>query len=88
MAKKIITVQVTKQDIKNGMPKEGDKCPIAKAVRRCTGTHRAVFVDESSIEIGAVEYSLPASAKAFVRAFDKGKPVSPFSMKLVPPCDI
>lgn len=72
---KTITINVTKRDIKNGKPGARFSCPIALSATRKTG--QCVIVDEGYIEIQGVSMALPAKAKAFVHAFDLGKPVKP-----------
>lgn len=88
-------VDVTQDDIDRGRPRVACACPIAKAVERCCGYeyvlvgHRDVRGyrpgDVRRIVIPATP--LPSEAAAFVRDFDAGRSVSPFSFDLeVEPC--
>ena len=82
---KKITIKVTKTDIKLGKRENRSSCPIARATRRVT-KQRHVGVDECEMTWGS-QYrlwaaELPREAQKFIRAFDKGKPVKPFSFQV------
>lgn len=78
-----LTVEVTEDDIKKGVPGEADACAIVRAVRRATG-RRVVNIDGESVEIMKDDFymALPKKAKQFVLDFDDGKDVEPFSFVL------
>jgi hypothetical protein len=81
---KTITIKVTKGDIERGIPMNCSRCPIALAA------NRAGLVDASVsyrvLWTGKDGYSkrsaIPRSALRFMAAFDKGRPVKPFSFRL------
>lgn len=78
-------VIVTKEDIKNGVPRSGRSCPIALALRRkVEPTEGAVMVSSTVATIGTSNYRLPYEATNFVINFDSGKPVQPFEFDLRP----
>lgn len=84
-------IRVTKKDIKEGKPKSCAKCPIALAVTRKTGYRwilvggcvdvyksRRKMADEDSYKTAI----LPLDAHSFIRRFDQGYPVEPFTFDL------
>jgi hypothetical protein len=80
---KTITVRVTKTGIKRGLRKDGSSCPIARALHRCG--MKSVSVCHRRIEYGwslQHEVRAPAKARRFIRRFDAGKPVKPFTFTL------
>ena len=60
-------IEVTQDDIDNGVRHSTEKCPIALAATRALGGPILVHADGSGDEIDK-----------FIIAFDKGEPVSPF----------
>lgn len=72
-------ITVTKEDIKKGKPEQGESCPIARAIRR--QTRKKVHVGYICLEINHCEYTFPQEAQQFVKDFDAGKPVGPFSFE-------
>jgi hypothetical protein len=82
-----VLVEVTQEDIDKG--KRGDPwcCPAARALERATGKKWSVVgplcsrVDDRKQAIGK-RITLPQEVFDFVRAFDGGEPVSPFSFEL------
>jgi len=94
---KRITVEITPDDIREGVYRSGDTCPIALAFRRrlnvpapcvtvCTFTLDAGFRDREGRPLFAT-FALPKKASAFIKAFDQGHPVRPFSFCLNVPID-
>lgn len=93
---KEITVRVTRKDIKNGQKGSQAACAVARAVRRATGFRMTRVTSENVAVItrgedkmprsdGAnVRYSakLPIRAQNFVRNFDDGVKVKPFTFKV------
>ena len=78
-------INVTEDDIKNGVVFACYKCPIALAVKRAVGAAN-VRVGTETIRIfkGAVprHFKMTDAAKVFVKDFDDSKPVQPFSFDL------
>jgi len=84
---KTININVTENDIRQGVPEDCNQCPIAIAALR-------VF-PETEIRVGdMIEvyplngddeewYDLPDSALEFISDFDDGKDVHPFSFEAV-----
>ena len=87
-------VTVTKHDIKKGIPDEPDSCPIYWALVRALGkkiTKQLEFnVTSPDIEVSPIDeyfsltlfttcFRMPKKAQKFVRDFDAGYPVKPFS---------
>jgi hypothetical protein len=78
-----VVIDVTAADIKAGHPLACSFCPVAIAATRAFGG-RQVIVD-SFLSIRGQErlaWSLPQSVYDFVKAFDAGRPVAPFSFIL------
>ena len=80
-----ITVHVTPDDIKNGLPSSMNFCPIALAARRALENQhiRAVTVGSFALTVwrGKDEFwqfTLPREACEFVRDFDYSFPVEEF----------
>lgn len=73
-------IRVMRRHIKEGIRTSRFKCPIALAFNEETGgvadVHRHTLWDVSDF------YDLPRSAQRFIRSFDQGKPVKPFSFTL------
>ena len=68
-------VRVTRQDIKNGVPKNNFSCPIAQSLFRA-GLHY-VSVRSTYVIAGCRTYRLSLAAQEFVRRFDNGIRVKP-----------
>ncbi len=78
-------IQVTQEDINQGVRQECEKCPIALAVIRAIGPQAAtmrISVDDAWVDIGEESWCLPRSAARFVSDFDSGKAVTPFEFEL------
>lgn len=84
-----LTVNVTSDDIKNGVRKDPRCCPIARAVNRTLDIEDGVEVYEFYIQtddytitgygdIHREIYALPKNAVEFICDFDSSKPVEPF----------
>lgn len=75
-------IQVTAEDIRCGRQQEPSSCPIALAVKRCSGME-SVEVSECDVEYGAGRIAnLPWKARLFVGQFEDGEPVTPFEFDL------
>jgi len=71
-----LQIRVTRDDIRKGIPENVHMCPIARAVRRA-GRER-VTVDDC-IATRTKNFELPDVAQRFMRSFDWGRPVKPFT---------
>lgn len=83
MAKRVVTVSVTQEDIDYGEAGHYEKCTVALALYRATGevwhvsglqAHRASH--------NSPNITLPSTASDFVTAFDNGELVKPFSFSM------
>ena len=74
-------VQVTMNDIKNGLRGNNTYCPIARAIRRVANKRRVVLGCKLAI-VGNKSYILPHAARIFIELFDFGHNVSPFRFTL------
>lgn len=76
-------VRVEHWDIINGRRTAPDHCPVALAVRRQSGRSK-IAVSSYSVDLldGMKDAELPPEARQFVRDFDSGRPVKPFSFEL------
>ncbi|QDK02061.1 hypothetical protein SEA_GIBBLES_104 [Gordonia phage Gibbles] len=76
-------VTVTQEHIDNGKPYEICNCPIALALKDKDFNH----VEVSTIGMTASKddellyYTIPTVAKEFIKAFDDGQPVKPFTFE-------
>ena len=59
-----------------------NSCPIALAIKNRYWIPRRVVVGVRDCHIGDNEYNLPKEATDFIRKFDKGLEVKPFSFKI------
>ncbi len=78
-------VEVTAEDIANGVRKDCRSCPIARALWRCPGVAAPIVGDVwTSVIVGGEDLSasMPHEAESFVLAFDKSEPVEPFAFYL------
>lgn len=76
-----LIIEVTAEDIKNGVPEKACSCPIALAIDRAIpGARAEVFGMEAFI--CGVPVCLPVICKLFVELFDSGGPVYPFTFSL------
>jgi hypothetical protein len=74
-----LTVNVTAEDIRNGVREASRRCPIARAINRTLNVEDGVEVCEFHIQTDDdTMFSMPAEATRFVEDFDHGKPVEPF----------
>lgn len=82
---KKIRVKVTKRDIKLGLREDMTRCPVALALHH--RKFKAANVCYNLISLDGLWYrpeSIPSpkSVERFVKRFDAGKPVRPFSFTL------
>lgn len=71
---------ITQEDIDKGQKSNCYECPIAQSLKR-KGSHN-VAVFDGSIWMAGEEFITPLNVDDFIRAFDAGKPVQPFSFEL------
>lgn len=74
-------IEVTQEDINKGEVTECRRCPIALAVIRATG-NKYVLVDSDYTHVGTKFCPTPVTAKRFIRNFDYGNDVQPFTFEL------
>lgn len=78
----MIEINVTQEDINKGIKSDCSKCPIALAANRVI-PNGALAVGGASItywnEKEAISILLPEIALKFIRDFDSGRKVKPFS---------
>lgn len=80
-------INVTEQDIAVGEQRSCRHCPISVAIGRISGAI-SVSTDEECIRVGSNDvipsdhYATPCAAAEFIRAFDTGNPVEPFTFEL------
>lgn len=82
-----ITVEVTKQDIRNGLRRKSTHCPLARALSRVfpnvpnivtgSGLGRVSVSPTTAYIDYSRAYDLPVEASVFVEAFDSGVDVLP-----------
>lgn len=85
-----LEIQVTAQDIKEGIPLSATRCPIARALRRVTGKIWAVHPSFNGLRAHALvlygdgpqPYDLPKTAARFITRFDKSLNPPPFKFNL------
>jgi hypothetical protein len=83
---KRIRVEVTPRNIKRGVRKDTQQCPIAIAIRRETGARMAqVQGEDAYVQLrngNDAWFRLPLTAQRFIEKFDEGGPsaVRPFTL--------
>jgi hypothetical protein len=70
-----ILVEVTAEDIAEGVPGEADLCPIAIALKRHSSIIYDAWVYDTYVDVDIAagndfRLELPASAESFIRRFD------------------
>lgn len=82
------TINVTAEHIAQGVQAECTRCPIALAIGEALPDATYVSVNLRAIELTDgphevyLQDPLPIRARAFIREFDNGWPVRPFSFEL------
>lgn len=77
-----VTVNVTQADIDNGVDGDCRLCPVARALSRAGVRGWNVFYHGLVSELTGETIALPRSAMEFIRRFDSGGDVKPFSFEL------
>lgn len=78
-------VQVTHEDIDNGLKASRTCCPVALALARAFPQHRVNVGSMAATIVGTVVdtwIKLPLEAADFIKAFDRGTSVYPFAFDL------
>ena len=85
MSKVTTEIQVTWDDIYSGRRANPFRCPIALAAKRAfnTGDDTDLWATSSTLKVDERNYPMPASASDFLKKFDRGDCVMPFSFSLV-----
>jgi hypothetical protein len=80
-------INVTDEDISNGVPGQSWFCPIALAIRRELGLVAGEVAAYGSCcrVLKDDTIQLPSEAGDFINCFDEGLPVGPFAFDLVLP---
>ena len=73
---------MTQADIDAGEPRICIKCPIALAMRRAGARSAWVGADVAVTDFAPLSVPLPEEAVEFIRRYDAGEPVQPFSFEL------
>lgn len=76
-----IKFRVTSRHIKKGIPEQSDSCPIYFALKetlRCSAFDE-IEVQNHQINIGEISARHTKKTNNFIRAFDAGRKVKPFS---------
>lgn len=82
-------INVTENDIRAGIPEDCHSCPVALALVRQCQCEGAEISDDLTLHFPGLkmEFDLPDTVASFIKAFDKGEDVVPFSFTLaVPEC--
>ena len=78
-------INVTQDDIDQGTPSDPFCCPIALAASRAFSVPANATYDYIALKLRNRNnklYRTPKTASAFIRAFDHGQAVQPFSFEL------
>ena len=79
-----LSIRVTQDDIKNGVPGSPYSCPVARAIRR-VANRKSVAVGVSYCRINHIRYGFPEMVADNISRYDLGYAMRPFSFKLVGP---
>lgn len=83
-----LTVNVTEECIRTGIPGDCQNCPIANAIME-SGFEAVVGDDTIGVQVrhgqSEVYVATPFPAARFIADFDAGSPVEPFSFELYIP---
>lgn len=82
---KTITVEVTAEDIANGVKGKCTSCPVARALSRAAGEPWSVAFDYATRERDCARAWLTPKCRTFIEDFDCGEPVAPFSFTIEVP---
>lgn len=77
-----LKIKVMRKDIKRAVCEDPFRCPIARAMKRMYGDHPFAAYTRLQIALAGTirtNYIVPRAASKFMRAFDRGDKVKPFS---------
>lgn len=82
-----LRVEVTAEDIAQGVRNQAFECPVACALTRSGLDHPSawpsrVYYGPFDAPNGRLTAKLPEEAAAFIAAFDDGRPVEPFAFEI------
>lgn len=83
----VVRVDVTAEDIANGVRIDCAKCPVARAARYATGRND-VEASQGGISIGEMIFAAPHRVAEFISYFDRGSRVYPFAFDLTLPAEL
>lgn len=81
-------IEVTQDDIDQGVRCDGNACAVAVAIGRAIGTgidapwYGHISVCDDEIAIGSERFFVPTEVRQFIGWFDKGHVVNPFAFDL------
>jgi len=78
-----MTIDVKQRHIDMGLPKDACRCPVACAIEEATRS--VVFVTNTGLIMGLLgpqKFPIPPEVLAFIKAFDAGQHVEPFSFEI------
>lgn len=80
-----LKVRVLKRNIAKGIQHDPKRCPIACRLKEMGFADVTVFVAHMILAAGGSkqDVSPPTTARLFIKRFDEGKPVKPFSFSLL-----
>jgi hypothetical protein len=83
-------IAVNRNDIAQGMPGNGWRCPVALAIARDLGCHTMVgegwavtVAPDFTVASDFRSLDLPPEVQTWIRKFDRGETVEPFEFELV-----
>lgn len=76
------TIRVTAEHIAAGRRFHRCECPIALAIKECTGEPWIVYHSRIDRIFGSLILALPDVARKFIADFDGGRPVQPIEFTL------
>lgn len=77
----VLTVQVTQEDIFRGVRSNSEECPIARALRRKTGSAQ-VNVEGPTATVNGDRYLMDTTGRNFIQRFDADRWVKPVEILL------
>lgn len=89
-----VTIEVTQEDIDNGLSNDCRHCPVARATMRGIPLVHGVSVRGANVTLypsfsaAGCKAALPTKAKHFIVDFDAGLRVLPFAFDLEVPSDL
>lgn len=76
-------VEITQEDIDQGVPKSPCRCPVGRALNRCRkNKQRTAGVTHYTATLDGCGYLLPPDVSNRIRAFDGGRGMVPFAFEL------